>query len=543
MKRVVLLLIVLTLLHGTAFAATLNQVSDEETPVSGAGTAADPYCYTIGSNARVTWKHLANIKEQGVTDCYEYAGDLFSYRWVFRPEEITSPEGPYFLGIRTYPDKDTQDLPGAPDAFYFSFALKRELPGSAEITLSVPERFSEGEALYLTWYGGSNGGSAVHGAAPEENPDELRQFSQTPVCFAERPVVRGGSVTVHVTKGGNYVLSRKELSFAGYGASAVTHYDPGKVLGAIHALFRSAPLAQAVADTLGRDPGDTVTQGDLDGITRLYVKNADDAAAEDLAALWFGGLTSLTLTDGDLKTIPELSMPTLTNLDLSGNSLTDITALRKLPSLRHINASKNALTALPMLDALTALETLDLSENALTVLPAVKLPRLAYLNVSGNNLTVLRDPSFAGCPALEEADTGGQQFFAELTVQKNQNCTLVPAPELIGQLAGSSGGVVITDSGGKTVFEQSYDEFVKAGYTISSSQFEKSGRYTVLVTGEREGQAIGSYQYSVTVGKPEIGHGTRRAAGLGIVIILVTVCFVVLLLRSRKIRKQEETNE
>ncbi|MGE9213634.1 CotH kinase family protein [Exiguobacterium aurantiacum] len=78
----------------------------------------------------------------------------------------------------------------------------------------------------------------------------------------------------------------------------------------------------------------------------------------------------------------------ITELDLSGYGLTDLTGLEHFQSLEILNLSNNDLTDVSVLSKLQYLETIDLSFNQLTDIPDLAAP-LVSLDVEGNDLTDL----------------------------------------------------------------------------------------------------------------------------------------------------------
>jgi Leucine-rich repeat (LRR) protein len=122
----------------------------------------------------------------------------------------------------------------------------------------------------------------------------------------------------------------------------------------------------------------------------------------DLASLT--ELTELTITDCalssmDLDTIANL--PNLQKLTLSGCQLSSIQNLSKALGLTHLNLSENTIRDISALAFMNDLQELNLRSNAITSLSALNgLDELAVLNVSGNSLSSLE--SLAGCTGLKD---------------------------------------------------------------------------------------------------------------------------------------------
>lgn len=115
-------------------------------------------------------------------------------------------------------------------------------------------------------------------------------------------------------------------------------------------------------------------------------------------------LTYLDLSYNSIGDISSLSsLAGLRTLYLTNNALTDLSALSSLGNLELLNVSYNSLTSVAPICANLSLEHLNVSHNLLTSLGAVdNLPNLTVLNAGYNKLT---DVSVLGnCAALEELD-------------------------------------------------------------------------------------------------------------------------------------------
>lgn len=100
-------------------------------------------------------------------------------------------------------------------------------------------------------------------------------------------------------------------------------------------------------------------------------------------------MTTLTLIKCNLSTISPLSNSTaLTYLDVSGNTIRDLTALESMTELICLDLSHNAVQELDCLSGLLKLTTLDLSYNSIESTSALgTCTALTTLNLSGNLLT------------------------------------------------------------------------------------------------------------------------------------------------------------
>lgn len=135
-----------------------------------------------------------------------------------------------------------------------------------------------------------------------------------------------------------------------------------------------------------------------------------DEAKEDIIDITLGGktfksnVTELDLSGCGVKDISLLSVCTkLTKLDLSDNSISDISALVDIPGLTELDLSDNSISDISPLVSMTKLTTLDLSNNSIKSVAALKeLTKLTELQIGGNKLG-----SFSAIGALTALQTLG----------------------------------------------------------------------------------------------------------------------------------------
>ena len=119
-----------------------------------------------------------------------------------------------------------------------------------------------------------------------------------------------------------------------------------------------------------------------------------DEAKEDIIDITLGGktfksnVTELDLSGSGVKDISLLSVCTkLTKLDLSDNSISDISALVDIPGLTELDLSDNSIGDISPLVSMTKLTKLDLSNNSIKSAAALKeLTKLTELQIGGNKL-------------------------------------------------------------------------------------------------------------------------------------------------------------
>lgn len=128
-------------------------------------------------------------------------------------------------------------------------------------------------------------------------------------------------------------------------------------------------------------------------------------SAEELTTIGrLPALTRLTLRNCSLSTTAGLeAADALTHLDLSSNTIRNISPLASLSKLQELNLSHNALNDLNALAALKAITSLDVSYNNLTTLsPVTGLTTLKKLVAGKNTLTEIN--GFEKLTGLTEVD-------------------------------------------------------------------------------------------------------------------------------------------
>ena len=127
--------------------------------------------------------------------------------------------------------------------------------------------------------------------------------------------------------------------------------------------------------------------------SRVFVDDAFVAAVENQCS-W------TKESDGRVKLTAENreAMAAVTNLNLTGKGLTDLSDIEWFTGLTTLNCSKNSLTELDVSNC-TALMMLDSSFNQLTALDVSANAALTYLDCSNNQLTELE---VSNCTALAE---------------------------------------------------------------------------------------------------------------------------------------------
>ncbi len=122
------------------------------------------------------------------------------------------------------------------------------------------------------------------------------------------------------------------------------------------------------------------------------------------------GLQILDLSNNTIKNIDTLSeMKALTKLDLSHNAVTDVNALAVISALKELNISYNSIPSLSPLSSLIGITNLNASNNTLTsLLDFSKLTNLEELNLSSNQLTEIS--VLSDCTNVTNLDISSNQL-------------------------------------------------------------------------------------------------------------------------------------
>lgn len=120
------------------------------------------------------------------------------------------------------------------------------------------------------------------------------------------------------------------------------------------------------------------------------------------------GLTSLNLSGNSITDISKLSsLTSLAELDLGTNTISNINDIGLLTTLTSLKLNSNRISNLDAIKTLTQLQTLDLSNNSISDAKAVQsLIRLTSLNISSNSsLANLSDVLMSQLTVLNVSDT------------------------------------------------------------------------------------------------------------------------------------------
>ena len=143
--------------------------------------------------------------------------------------------------------------------------------------------------------------------------------------------------------------------------------------------------------------GIVLTEGQLKALADALPNCAihSENVEKEVQDISFGGatfktdVTELNLSGMGIQNISALShCKKLEKLDISGNSISDLSPLMDLPNLRWLNASNNAISDLRPLMGISSLSFLNVSGNMFSsVVPLGNITNLTELHVSDNTLS------------------------------------------------------------------------------------------------------------------------------------------------------------
>jgi internalin A len=210
-------------------------------------------------------------------------------------------------------------------------------------------------------------------------------------------------------------------------------------------------LRSALEETLGLNPGDPITQAEMEGLTSL---DLTFKGIVDLTGLEYAiNLTSLMIPGNSINDLgPLQALTQLRTLIAMSNDISDLTPLGSLTELRFLILDNNPVGGLAPLGTLTNLEQLSLTSAGISDLSGLEtLTQLRFLLLSANQISDLTPlqaltglshlqlhtneitdlTPLSGLSNLQYLDLGGNQATAaaglgtltsliELDVSKNQ---------------------------------------------------------------------------------------------------------------------------
>ena len=201
----------------------------------------------------------------------------------------------------------------------------------------------------------------------------------------------------------DFLSSLKKLSSLDLSNNKISDISPLKKLSSIRTLHLDGNEIKAFSPLYGLDSLSMLTIGDMDikqsQLKKLKEELPDciiysDDAKEDVIEIKLGGktfdnnVTELDLSGCDVHDISLLSVCTkLKKLDLSDNSISDISALVDIPELAELDLSNNRISDISPLMSVSKLTYLNLAGNRIKSVAALQdLTSLTELNLSSNEL-------------------------------------------------------------------------------------------------------------------------------------------------------------
>ncbi len=201
----------------------------------------------------------------------------------------------------------------------------------------------------------------------------------------------------------DFLSSLKKLSSLDLSNNKISDISPLKKLSSIRTLHLDGNEIKDFSPLYGLDSLSMLTIGDMDikqsQLKKLKEELPDciiysDDAKEDVIEIKLGGktfdnnVTELDLSGCDVHDISLLSVCTkLKKLDLSDNSISDISALVDMPELAELDLSNNRISDISPLMSVSKLTYLNLAGNRIKSVAALQdLTSLTELNLSSNEL-------------------------------------------------------------------------------------------------------------------------------------------------------------
>ena len=154
-------------------------------------------------------------------------------------------------------------------------------------------------------------------------------------------------------------------------------------------LIPDTALRTSIEQALGKSSGETISRGDMDGLTALSMKNL---RIKDLRGLETA--RNLTWVNIDSNRVSDLTpLSALTNLEFlafGDNQVSDLTSLSSLTNLKQLYFFSNRVSDITPLSDLTNLQQLDFSDNQVSdITPLSDLINLQQLDFSINRVSDL----------------------------------------------------------------------------------------------------------------------------------------------------------
>ena len=189
---------------------------------------------------------------------------------------------------------------------------------------------------------------------------------------------------------------------------------------------------------------DVITQHDFDTLVAAAAAKASSgdgpfhysldcgdgiATLEGLQHLHDSHLWQITARNGSISDLSPLASYALNELNIGGNTISDLTPLTQMSSLASLDADNNEIVDLSPVRNIAGLSSLNVSFNQVTDLSALTSTNVRYLNVSGNDvsdLTPLVNMRLQWAPPSAGGLSAGANHISDITVLSNL-CTQAQA--------------------------------------------------------------------------------------------------------------------
>ena len=153
-------------------------------------------------------------------------------------------------------------------------------------------------------------------------------------------------------------------------------------------MIPDANLRAAIERALQKEPGEPITEADMENLFQLFAQNRGISDLTGLEAAI--NLQSLWLSFNNISDLSPLSeLTNLQSLELSFNNISDLSELAGLTNLQWLILGNNSILNLSPLSELTNLQLLELGGNPLTLSSLPSLTNLAHLSLWDANISDL----------------------------------------------------------------------------------------------------------------------------------------------------------
>ena len=204
-------------------------------------------------------------------------------------------------------------------------------------------------------------------------------------------------------------------------------------------------LREVIELTLGKEPGDDITQNEMESIESLQASRCDFLTLSDMGFWWRPERWVCQSVDDvsgyEIQDLTGLEYSTnLTHLYLDNNQISDLSPIKDLANLTHLSLGRNQISDISPLKDLTNLTHLSLGRNQISdISPLQDLTNLTHLFVLYNrvsdisslkNLTGLIELEFEGNQISDISSLKDLTNLTHLSIRKNKLSDISPLQDL-----------------------------------------------------------------------------------------------------------------